>query len=293
MLVAMAEECVERGAANVTVAHVVARSGVSRRTFYEHFDDRDDCFLATLDLAYERAAVGVVAAYRGRGSWRERIRASLVALLGFFDDEPNAARLLVVESLGAGPAVLERRRRALALLIAAVDEGRGEAKRRAEPPALAAEGVVGAVFSVIHARLSSPQPDGLMGLLNELMSIVVLPYLGPAAARGEQEKPIPKRSSEARLLPANPLRELDMRLTYRTMLVLAAVAAHPGSSNRVIADGAGISDQGQISKLLGRLHNLGLIENTAAGSMRGEPNAWVLSEKGWRVQGAIAHQPGP
>ncbi len=60
-----------------------------------------------------------------------------------------------------------------------------------------------------------------------------------------------------------------MRLTYRTMRVLLAVAAHPGGSNRQVADGPGISDQGQISKLLARLHGLGLIENTGAGSVRG------------------------
>ncbi len=59
---------------------------------------------------------------------------------------------------------------------------------------------------------------------------------------------------------SDPLRELGIRLTYRTVMVLMAVAAHPGSSNRMVADEAGISDQGQISKLLRRLEGLGLIE---------------------------------
>jgi len=81
-----------------------------------------------------------------------------------------------------------------------------------------------------------------------------------------------------------------MRLTYRTVRVLMAVAAHPGSSNRVVADAAEVSDQGQMSKLLARLDGLGLIENTGGGAVRGEHNAWTLTDKGWQVQGAFAEQ---
>ncbi len=81
-----------------------------------------------------------------------------------------------------------------------------------------------------------------------------------------------------------------MRLTYRTVRVLMAIAAHPGSSNRVVAGTAEVTDQGQMSKLLARLHDIGLIENTGGGATRGEPNAWTLTDKGWRVQGAIAEQ---
>lgn len=79
-----------------------------------------------------------------------------------------------------------------------------------------------------------------------------------------------------------------MRLTYRTMRVLQAVAATPGGSNRHIADGSGITDQGQISKLLARLHGLRLIENTGLPATRGTPNSWVLTNRGWEVQAALA-----
>lgn len=79
-----------------------------------------------------------------------------------------------------------------------------------------------------------------------------------------------------------------MRLTYRTLMVLSAIATRPGSSNREIADGAGVSDQGQISKLLGRLERLGLIENTGLGHIKGEPNAWRLTHKGTEVEQALS-----
>jgi DNA-binding MarR family transcriptional regulator len=88
----------------------------------------------------------------------------------------------------------------------------------------------------------------------------------------------------------DPLRDLDMRLTYRTVRVLIAISAHPAASNRKIADTAGISDQGQISKLLLRLHNLGLIHNEGDGPAKGEPNAWQLTPKGQEVEQAIREQ---
>src|SRR3977135_679977 len=81
VLAAMTEVAAERGAANVSVGHVVARSGVSRRTFYELFDDREDCFLAAFDDTLEHVAASVIAAYEAPGAWRTKIRAALTALL--------------------------------------------------------------------------------------------------------------------------------------------------------------------------------------------------------------------
>ena len=78
-----------------------------------------------------------------------------------------------------------------------------------------------------------------------------------------------------------------MRLTYRTVRVLMAIAGHPGASNRIVADGSGISDQGQVSKLLARLEGLGLIANTGLGHPRGAPNAWRLTKRGEEVEQAI------
>ena len=81
-----------------------------------------------------------------------------------------------------------------------------------------------------------------------------------------------------------------MRLTYRTVRVLMAVAAHPCASNRQVADAAGVSDQGQMSKLLARLQHLGLIENAGTGSARGEPNAWTLTTTGHHVERIVHEQ---
>jgi AcrR family transcriptional regulator len=293
MLSAMLEDVLERGAGNVTVADVVQRSGVSRRTFYENFSDREECFLAALDDALERIAAVLVPAYEGEGrtqrahSWRERIRAALTELLGFLDEDPGAGRLVIVESLAAGPRALERRNRVLERLIAAVDEGRLGAGA-SEPPALTAEGLVGGVASILYARLLAEARQPLVGLTNPLTAMIVLPYLGKAAAARELQRPAPPpRTLTARNGSPYPFRDIGMRLTYRTLRVLDAIATNPDASNRLLGEAAGISDQGQISKLLRRLQRLRLIDNVIGAPGKGGPNAWRLTEKGRTVHRAI------
>jgi AcrR family transcriptional regulator len=286
MLGAMIELSRERGPERVTVAHVVTRAGVSRRTFYELFDDREACLIAALDRALERVAAVVLPAYRGETEWRDRIRAGLTAALEIFDEEPGTAVLCVVDALGAGPQTLARRGEVLDKLVGAVDRGRREAPSGEPLTRIVAEGVVGAVLGVLHARLREADPKPLLGLRGQLMGMIVLPYFGPEAAAAELTRRVPqaRRAKRAR---EDPLRGLDMRLTYRTMRVLAAIAAGAGLSNRQVAHAADVADRGQISKLLQRLDGLGLIHNNGVGLSKGEANAWVLTERGNELEQAI------
>jgi AcrR family transcriptional regulator/DNA-binding MarR family transcriptional regulator len=290
ILSAMVDIAAERGVGNVTVGHVVSRSGVSRRTFYELFDDREECFLAALDNAVKRVATVVVPVYEEPGTWQGKIRAALAALLEQLDHAPGVGRLLVVETLGAGPKALERRQNVLVQIFNVVDRGRAEAKKGHGPPPLAAEGLVGAVLSIIHTRMVDEDSPPLVELTSALTSMIVLPYLGPAAARKELQRPAPKGAGKRRGNAGNPLKDLEMRLTYRTVRVLMAVGAHPGVSNRRVADAAGVSDQGQISKLLARLDSLGLIENSGFGQAKGESNSWFLTGRGREIEAAIREQ---
>jgi DNA-binding MarR family transcriptional regulator len=139
----------------------------------------------------------------------------------------------------------------------------------------------------------------LLELLSPLMGMIVLPYLGRAAAVKELERSKPERprrgtspGAVARRVrldgpPHDPLEGLDMRLTYRTLMVLSVIATEPGASNRRVGEAAGAHDQGQISKLLRRLSRLGLIQNSGAGQPRGERNAWTLTDRGTEVQQAL------
>jgi len=284
MIAAMIDVVSERTRADSTVAHVVARSGVSRRTFYEVFEDFEDCFVAALDQSIERAGEYVLLDYDPSARWRARLRTGLVGLLELLTDEPAMGRLCIVETLGAGPRIHERRQSIVDRLTAIVDEGRAESKVSKALPPLTAEGVVGGVLSVLHARLIGGRGASLLDLTGPLMGMIVLPYLGPGAANRESSRPTPSPRKRAPAGRGDPLRDLQMRLTYRTVRVLLAIAADPGSSNRHVGADAGIEDQGQISKLLSRLERLGLIENAGAGQVRGAPNSWMLTDRGQEVE---------
>jgi AcrR family transcriptional regulator len=296
LLSAIARVACEEGAAGVTVSSAIARAGISRRTFYEIFGSSEEGVLAALESALVRARERVIPAYSSaEGGWSEQIRAGLAALLVLLDAEPDTGKLLLVESQFAGPVARERRRRVLARIAEALDRGRAEAKGAFVPPQLAAEMLVGGLAGVLGARLSHPRRgDSLLDLLGPLMSIVVLPYLGSAAARRELGRPAPEpslqaaRSSDGDPLSADWMKELGIRVTYRTMRALAALAEHPGASNRAIGAVAGIDDQGQVSKLLARLQRLGLARNqTERESGKGAPNAWSLTPSGERLERAL------
>lgn len=292
---AMFDVSCERGAGDVTVAHVVARSGVSRRTFYEAFSDREDCFVAAFEQALKLASERVLPAYAVPGKWRERVRAALVALLAFLDEEPTIGRLLIVESLAGGPKALRRRNEVIALAAEAIDEGRNESKSAA-PPSLTAEGVVGGVLSILHARMAERSRESLIDLANPLMSTIVLPYVGATAAKRELEREVnaPTSAPKSEPLLSDPFKGAGMRLTYRTVMVLLAIAEQPGASNRRVGEQAGIADQGQISKLLARLERIGLVANTGMGPGQGGPNAWTLTEQGRQVTQTVrAHTKEP
>jgi AcrR family transcriptional regulator/DNA-binding MarR family transcriptional regulator len=328
----MAEEVAMRGASSVTVARVIARAGVSRRLFYELFADVEDCFLATFDWSIEQARVLMVEAYTAEQGWREGIGAGLAALLRFFDGQPLLAQLCVVHAAGGGPRVLEHRSRVIAELCAVVDRGRSETSDSQALGPVVAEGVVGAVLAVLYTRMLAHGGDSASGtrsmsgtrsasgtqstsgdaepvagqtplieLHGELMSLIVLPYLGAGVAGRELRRPPPPPSERSvaaagEQLPARPpsLDQPTARLTYRTVRVLRAIAELPAGSNREVAERAGIVDQGQISKILTRLEYQGLVVNRVGTSTaRGTPNAWWLTERGEDLERELREQPSP
>ncbi|HEY0516879.1 MAG TPA: TetR family transcriptional regulator [Solirubrobacteraceae bacterium] len=289
MLAAAVEAVEEVGYAHMTVAQVITRARVSRKTFYDVFADREDCFLAAFEQALEQVRARARESFEAQSNWREGMRAALARLLSLMDQEPGLSKLCVVEGLAAGEKVLERRAAIFEELAQVIDLGRSE-PNALDPPGVTAEGVVGAIFAVLHTRVLEGGKPPLLDLLNPLMSMIVLPYLGTKASQRELTKPVPElpRSGLARQRKrgADPLEGLNMRLTYRTVRVLTVICEQPGASNREIAEGSGIADQGQISKLLGRLARLELVENLGEGQERGAANAWYLTARGAAVERA-------
>jgi DNA-binding MarR family transcriptional regulator len=216
------------------------------------------------------------------------VRAGLASLLRALDREPAVGRLVFVEALGAGPRVLARRARLLEQLSGVVDRGRSNAKAPVMLAPLVGEGVVGGAFGVIHARLLELRPEPLIGLLGALMAMIVLPYRGGEAAARELTRPVPRspvrrrdvdRLSRSALSAASPV---DYRLTVRTQMALAAVAGRPGLNNREVSEVIGLSDQGQVSRMMRRLTEQGLVVN-AQGHINRQVKAWRLTADGEAV----------
>lgn len=280
VLAAAVEVIDDVGYAGMTVGAIIERARVSRKTFYDVFSDREDCFEAVFEHVSALASTVATAAYATQTEWLASIRAALGALLCLMDEEPTLARFWVVEAVGARGPVLERRARTMSILARVVDEGRSLISERNQPPELTAEATVGGIGQIIHARLLRRSPEPLSDLLGPLMYTIALPYLGSARAYAELSRPTRRAPAvrEAGRTRKQRLEDVKIRLTYRTVRTLEAILARPGASNREIAQTCGITDQGQISKLLSRLERLGFVENRGLGRHAGLANEWYLTD---------------
>lgn len=280
----------DAGYAGLTVASVIERARVSRKTFYEVFANRHECFEAVFEYISVRGAAAVGAAYATEEGWPAAIRAGLGALLSLIDDEPVLARIWFVESLAGHSAVLDERARAMSSMADAIHLGSSIASEARRPSQLIAEATVGGLAHIIHARLASATEEPLATLAGPFMYLITLPYLGQPHARAELRRAPAavsrQRSSAQRTRLDVSLRDTKIRLTYRTIRALAAISDWPGASNLEVSVECGIKDQGQMSKLLSRLQGLGLIENRGVGSALGLPNEWYLTARGSDLVGA-------
>jgi AcrR family transcriptional regulator len=187
LLVGMLRAASELGYRLTNVQDVIEQAGVSRPTFYEHFSNKDDCFLAAFDTCAARLRDRIaMAADEGGDIWRDRLRSGFNALLAFAAAEPEAARMVIVEARAATPDAVLRRVALLDYFATCIDT-----KVRELLPAgtthssVTASGVVGGVESLLYARLNKNQMDDLPALLPSLMYFAVLPYEGHLAASEE------------------------------------------------------------------------------------------------------------
>lgn len=200
VLAAMLRSASELGYRNTNVQDVIERAGVSRPTFYEHFANKDDCFLAAFDTGVERLWARLDAAARdgdGDRTWRGRIRRAMAALLAFAGDDRDAAQTIVVEARGGSDDALARRERLLDDLARRLEAQARAGSPPPETPSPTASAVVGGIESILYSRLCRNEIDGLGELLPSLMYFAVLPYEGHAAAREELARTEPAVTGSA------------------------------------------------------------------------------------------------
>ena len=184
LIVAMLNAAAELGYLETNVQDVIDRAGVSRPTFYEHFANKEDCFLAAFDVSAERLRKKVdAAASKGGDVWRDRVRFGLEALLSFATREPDTARTMVVEARAASAAAVRRRVELMDEFAKCLQtQAREFLPEAGSHTAVTASGIVGGVESLLYSRLCKQEYDQLEALLPSMMYFVVLPYEGHEAA---------------------------------------------------------------------------------------------------------------
>ncbi len=258
----------------------------------QRFRDAEGALPAAFEDALAQADERVRGACEAGCGWLERVRLGLLALLELFDEQPELAMLLIVRSAQAGPALGRRRSEVLAWLARLLD---GQpAATRAHPPLLTARAVVSGVAGALEEQLCSPRPGALVELAQSLMSFIVTPFLGAAAARRELSRPavaapaLAARRSAQELLHGFSGRGMRHPLAPR---VLHAIRAQPGLSNAQVAELTGVIDEGQMSRTLARLSRLGLVENSGeTAHLPGRPNTWQLTSSGEQVESALRYE---
>ena len=184
----MIEVVAARGYTETRVVDVIGAAGVSRKTFYELFDSKEDCFLAAYDILLGRVLEDAEAAFalRAGAPWPERIETGLRAVLGHLAAHPEEARFALVEVLAAGPKALARRDAALRQFTGFIETGRAESA--VDLPGSTAQTIAGGITELLYSEVLHGAAAGLPARLPEFVFLIVLPFLGAERAAAERDR---------------------------------------------------------------------------------------------------------
>jgi AcrR family transcriptional regulator len=182
MLDAVADVVSMAGYAAMSVEDIIATAGVSRRTFYDNFNGKEDAFLTAYDAIGAQLFETVRAAYASSTTFASGVIACLKAFLEFAAAEPRYAEMYIVEALAAGPAAIDRRNAVMKTLAQLLYEGAQTVPGGSRPPVLVAETIVGGIYEVVYSRVLQGRAQELPELLPDLAYSMMLPYLGHSTA---------------------------------------------------------------------------------------------------------------
>jgi AcrR family transcriptional regulator len=185
---AMIEVVAKRGYPETRVVDVIGVAGVSRKTFYELFASKEDCFLAAYDVLLGNLLGEATEASESKASapWAERIASVLEALLEHLSRHPDKARFAIVEVLAAGPKALARRDAALRQFTGFLESGRSETS--VELPGITSIAIAGGINELVYSEILHGAVSRLPSRLPDLMFWVTLPFLGAEGAAAERER---------------------------------------------------------------------------------------------------------
>jgi AcrR family transcriptional regulator len=179
---AMLSLCGELGYEPVTVKNVIERARTSRATFYKHFADKEDCFVQAHEEASGWLYRRLIGAAKRQPGWREGLRAALAELLEFCAKQPSIAKALFIEAHAAGDRALAQHDQLMERLSHAIDSARREIPSRQAPPPITAAFMVGAIETLVCAKLMEGDAEHAPDMLPGLLHFVVMQYFGENAA---------------------------------------------------------------------------------------------------------------
>jgi AcrR family transcriptional regulator len=186
LLAAMSEAVIEHGYEQTGIADLIARAGVSRKTFYQQFDGKDECFAVAYGEQMDRLLEVTLSAFEAEGPpWARRLRGALTALCAALAVNPAVARLCFVEGLGAGPATAARRREALDGFLPLFEAAPADALADSQFSGSLRSGRVGDLAEMLRHEITAGAGAGLPRLVPELTYLMALPFLGPERAARE------------------------------------------------------------------------------------------------------------
>jgi AcrR family transcriptional regulator len=190
ILAAMIDVVAARGYTDTRVVDVIGAAGVSRKTFYELFDSKEDCFLAAYDILLGRVIGDVEAAFALQAAepWPERIETGLRVVLGYLAAHPEEARFALIEVLAAGPRALARRDATLRRFTGFVEAGRPGST--VDLPASTAQTIAGGIAELLYSEVLNGTTANLPARLPELVFLIVLPFLGAEQAAEERDRSV-------------------------------------------------------------------------------------------------------
>jgi AcrR family transcriptional regulator len=187
ILEAMVRVVGRKGYKATSVADVIEEANVSRTTFYKHFEDKHECFLAAYDLVVERVLHEVIVNCDGKQDWLVRVRIGLATIVEMFALDPELARTAIVEVAAAGADARRRHWNAITRFTEFLEDGKELADGRELPDNIALM-AAGAVSGLIFDELLTGRAERLPELLPDLLFAMLVPYIGPGAATEEMRK---------------------------------------------------------------------------------------------------------
>ncbi len=187
ILAAMIRVVGSKGYKETSVADVIEEAGTSRTTFYKHFEDKHECFLAAYEMLVEQVFAEVLANCDGSEDWLARVKTGLTTIVELFALDPELARTAVVEVAVAGADARQLHWNAVARFTQYLEGGRKLSGGRELPDNISLMSA-GAVSGLIFDELLAGRAAQLPALLPDLLFAMLVPYIGPSAAAEEMRR---------------------------------------------------------------------------------------------------------